>query len=275
MRELIQLLSDERIYKDMAVVLIPLVGTLLVYLYYRYREYREMMVNVVTYGVYCSVHQTINAGDATDYFDSDLYLSEPRNIKAVLRWFKEELHRERSAHGLIDRIAFVEKEDGPVGAITLKDLLSWYTGTPSVVIRPGRKGPALRIKFPHAGLARSKDNLGRSTKGDRLFVRNGQPECILLVSDVATTGTTILESVDFIERAGGHVRAAFVLYDRQEKGPAEDGLMMSAQERLNRKGIRLVSMVRSGELRQAAVNDRHLRRIAEAKGLQCGAQPVV
>ena len=274
MKELIQLLSDEQIYRDMAVVLVPLVGALLVYLYYRFREYSEMMVDVVKYGVYCSIHQTINAGDATDYFDSDLYLSEPRNIKAVLRWFKDELHRERRGHGSIDRIAFVEKEVGPVGAITLKDLLSWYTGTPSVVIRPGRKGPALRIKFSHAGLACTKDDQGRSAKGDSLFVRNGHPECIVLVSDVATTGTTILESVDFVERAGGQIKAAFVLYDRQEKIPAEDGSMMSAQERLNRKGIRLVSMVKSDELRQAAVNDSRVRRVAEAKGLQCGAQPV-
>ncbi len=273
MNEFVQLFLDVRIYRDVALVLIPLVGSLIVYLCYRYRGYREMMVDVVQYGVYCSVHQTINAGDTADYFDSDLYLGEPKNIKRVLQWFKEELRRERATHGSIDRIAFVEKEDGPVGALTLKDLLSWHTRTPSVVIRPGRKGPALRVKFPHAGLIRTKDDQGRSIAGAP-FSRDGRHERIVLVSDVATTGMTILECVNVIERNGGQVGAAFVLYDRQEQSASEDGAAISVDERLKRKGVRLVSMIRSEELKRAALRDKRLRRIVEAKGLHRGAQPV-
>lgn len=273
MNDFIKLLSDVRIYRDLALIMIPLVVLLIVYLYYRYRGYRQMMVDVVEYGVYCSVHQTINAGDIVDYFDSDLYLSEPRNIKRVLQWFREEFRRERAAHGSIDRIAFVEKEDGPVGALTLKDLLSWSTTTPTVVIRRGRKGPALRVKFRHAGLVRAVDDRARSMAG-KPFCQNGRHERVVLVSDVATTGMTIFESIDVIERTGGQVKAAFVLYDRQEKGVSEDGTVISVDERLKRRGIRLVSMIRSEELKRAALSDKRLRRIVEAKGLQYGAQPV-
>jgi orotate phosphoribosyltransferase len=85
---------------------------------------------------------------------------------------------------------------------------------------------------------------------------------------------TILECVDVIERNGGQVQAAFVLYDRQEKSVSEDGAVISVVERLKRKGIRLVSMIRSEELKRAALSDKRLRRIVEDKGLQCGVQPV-
>lgn len=269
MGDLIRLLLDIRIYRDLALVLIPLVGALMVYLYYRYRGYREMMVDLVEYGVYCSVHQTMNAGDTSDYFDSDLYLSEPRNIKRVLDWFKAQMRAERGACGSIDRIAFVEKEDGPVGAVTLKDLLSLSTGTPSVVIRTGRKGPALQVKFAHAGLSRVEGGqIGKP------FIRNGRNERIVLVSDVATTGRTILDSVDIIARAGGEVKAAFVLYDRQEMSQLDDEAAISAEERLKRRGVRLVSMIRSEELKRAALTDGRLRRIVEAKGLPYRTQPV-
>ncbi len=270
MSDLVRLLLDIRIYRDLALVLTPLVAALVVYLFFRYRGHREMMVDLVKYGVYCSVHQTMNAGDTGDYFDSDLYLSEPRNIKRVLDWFKTQMRAELGAYGSIDRIAFVEKEDGPVGAVTLKDLLSLSTGIPSVVIRTGRKGPALQVKFAHAGLSRVE---GGHTIG-KPFLRSGRSERIVLVSDVATTGRTMLESVDIIERAGGAVKAAFVLYDRQEMSHLEDDAAISAEERLKRRGVRLVSMIRSEELKRAALTDSRLRRIVEDKGLQHGAQPV-
>jgi orotate phosphoribosyltransferase len=85
---------------------------------------------------------------------------------------------------------------------------------------------------------------------------------------------TILECVEVIERNGGQVQVAFVLYDRQEKIVSEDGAVISVDERLKRKGIRLVSMIRSEELKRAALSDKRLRRIVEAKGLQCGVPPV-
>lgn len=38
--------------------------------------------------------------------------------------------------------------------------------------------------------------------------------------------------------------------------------------------IRLVSMIQSKELKRAALHDSRVRRVAEGKGLPCGAQPV-
>jgi hypothetical protein len=247
------------------IILTPISVALLLFLYFRHRAQDDTMIAVLRFGVWCSTHPKIHSGEARDYFDSDLFLSEPKNIGVVLQWFKEELQQER-ASGQIDRLAFIEKQEGPVGAVTLKDLLSWHTKTASAVVRPRRKGPALRVKFVHdglTGLAKDRDGLAESRKG---FFRRGSAEKIVLVSDVATTGTTILEAVDLIEKAGGCVKAAFVLYDRQERSAGPDGRSITAEERLRLRGIRLASMVKSHELKDAAIHNRRVRQAAEAKG---------
>jgi hypothetical protein len=266
MREILKFFLDPQMYRDLVIILTPISVALLLFLYFRYRAQNDTMIAVVKFGIWCSTHPKIHSGEARDYFDSDLFLSEPENIGVVLQWFKEEMQQERATSGEINRLAFIEKQEGPVGAVTLKDLLSWHTKTASAVVRPRRKGPALRVKFVHDGLTRlAQDQEGR-TESRKPFSRGGSAEKIVLVSDVATTGTTILEAVDLIQTGGGCVKAAFVLYDRQERSAGPDGRSMTAEERLRLRGIRLASMVKSHELKDAAIHNRRVRQAAEAKG---------
>jgi hypothetical protein len=197
------------------------------------------------YGLWRSTHPLVHAGNAKDYFDSDLYLGDLSNVRGVVEWFKEELDRQRTLSGRIDRLTFIEKDSGgPVGALTLKDLLSLETKVPSAIVRLGRKGPALKIKMVHPHLASSSP--GDFTTIEPKFRVNGEPEHVVIVSDVATTGTTILDTANRITEAGGQVEAAFVLYDREE-GSGSNGVI-TAEEKLRQNKIRLVSMIRASEM---------------------------
>jgi orotate phosphoribosyltransferase len=172
-------------------------------------------------------------------------LGDLDNVQGVVEWFKEELARQRELTGRVDRLTFIEKDSGgPVGALTLKDLLSLETKVPSAVVRLGRKGPALKIKMVHPHVVSSSP--GDFKTIEPKFRVNGDPERVVVVSDVATTGTTILDTAKRIEEAGGQVDAAFVLYDREEIPGTQDGL--TAEQKLKNHKIRLVAMLRAGEM---------------------------
>jgi orotate phosphoribosyltransferase len=209
------------LFIDMAVILTPLAAGVLYYLWIRQRETNEMLKAVREVALKSSEYEAVHAGRIPDYFDADLFLCDPKQIEGVVRWFKEELERQRELGVTIDRLAFIEKREGPVGALTLKDLLSLETRVPTAILRPRRKGPAPRIK----GLSWNRQPLIR-------FDRDGRSERVAIVSDVGTTGTTILEAVDMVEAAGGRVEVALVLYDRTE----------GAAKALEGRGMSLIAM---------------------------------
>jgi len=267
MRELLQLLLDLQTFRDIALFAFALVIAFVVYVYYRFRAHRNTLYGIVADGISCSTHQTVYADDAEDYFDYDLCVSKPKNIPAIERWLRAEIQRERSTRGQINRLAFVEKEGGPVGAISLKELISLRTGIPSLILRPGRKGPAPRIKFSHDSLYRSISRTGSSPTSRHILEGAAGRESVVLISDVATTGQTLLECVSMIEKAGGKVTAALVIYDRQELSASENGAVATVKDKLANRGIRLISMLTSDELRRAINDDPRIRSIAKERGL--------
>lgn len=192
-------------------------------------------------------------------------MGDPKNVGLTAHWFKEELAKQRHLSGQVDRLAFVEKQEGPVGALTLKDLLSWQTNIPSAIVRPGRKGPALRIKLLHKQ-APSRQGGDYGVTSER-FRSNGNPERVILVSDVATTGITILNSVKLIERAGGKVDAAFVLYDREELSQSNDR-SLTAEEKLKENGVRLVAMIKAKQIKTAMESVKSIGDAAKTKGVR-------
>lgn len=230
---------------DVAIVIAATVPFLLWFMLAQRRRAEATVSGFRKYGLWRSTHPLVHAGNAKDYFDSDLYLGDLGNLRGVVNWFTEELDHQRSMSGRIDRLTFIEKDSGgPVGALTLKDLLSLETNVPSAVVRLGRKGPALKIKMVHL-------NVSSSIPGDFKTIEpkfrvNGEPERVIIVSDVATTGTTILDTAKRITEAGGQVEAAFVLYDREEMAGGD--CSVTAEEKLKANNIRLVSMIRAGEM---------------------------
>ena len=215
---------------DMTTVLAPLSAAMLCYLWLRQKDTDEMLKAVQNIGLHFSRYESVYAGPLQDFFDADLFLGDPKHLDRVVRWFKEELETQRELGITIDRLAFIEKREGPVGALTLKDLLSHETGVPVAILRPRRRGPAPRIK----GLSRDSQPLSRFDEG-------GVQEHVAILSDTGTTGTTILEAVDMVEKAGGKVDVAFVLYDRAE----------GASEALKAHSVRLLAMAGPEQLKAA------------------------
>ena len=215
-------------FVDMAIVLVPLSAAALCYLWLRQRDTVAMLASVERVGLHFSQYAPVHGGSLLhDYFDADLFLCEPQNIDRSLQWLKEELDNQREAGSSIDRLVFIEKREGPVGALTLKDLVSRETRIPTALLRPRRRGPAPRVK----GLVDGKEPLTR-------FDQTGKPERVAIISDVGTTGTTILEAVEMVQSAGGSAEIAFVLYDRGE----------GATQALKQRGVQLYSMARSSDV---------------------------
>lgn len=61
---------------------------------------------------------------------------------------------------------------------------------------------------------------------------------VVIIDDVATTGSTLLKAVKSVQHAGGIVKACFVVIDREQ----------GAKERLSRENIRLISLLTTTEI---------------------------
>ena len=116
-------------------------------------------------------------------------------------------------------------EMGAVPLLGTVAALSWTHGRPVSAIfvrkQPKAHGTALMIE----GL---DDDGGETLAGRR----------VTLIDDVATTGESIIKAVDQIEMAGGSVRDAIVILDREE----------GAAGRLGLRGIRLHALFTATEL---------------------------
>lgn len=253
---LLNLFSDIGLYRDLIFLLFLLLLFSAPFMWRQQRQAKIDLFNVFQHGLWSSTHQTANAGKTNSYFDADLFLTESENIGTTLKWVKEELKNTQKTKGKIDRLAFVEKSEGPVGVITLQGLLCLEADLPGALIRLRRNGPAMKIK------AISKN----ATQRKALFCADGKPEKIVLLSDVVTTGTTILSAVNEIKKHGGVVSAVYVLYDREDLVPGESDKITGSQL-LKREGIEVSSMRTAKELLAAAEKDKELLRLAKKKGV--------
>lgn len=151
------------------------------------------------------------------YVDVDKFLRIPRNVEKVGDWFESLLEVEEKVNGRIDRLAFLENEAGPVGAISLKDFICSRTGKSSIIIRLRKEIDELAVK-------------GAPYQKDWEVATVGKGERIMLVSDVATSGWSIHKAAKRVETVGGRVDTAVVLFDRG----------IGASELLRQDGVRLL-----------------------------------
>lgn len=168
-----------------------------------------------------SVYVLSNGASSTEYTDFDGYylggvgdhefskdLAQQRLVELIQKVVPNigEAARKHS----IARLAFYEKrDDGPVGMLTHMNLIAVICGIESCIIRPEKRLLAASIK-------------GRPiVPGERFMI----------VSDVATSGHTILRVATRIREVGGIVPAAFVLYDRcsgAKQHLAEEGIALES-----------------------------------------------
>ncbi len=166
-----------------------------------------------------STYTLNNGAHSGVYFDVTSYLMGLRDSEE----YEVDLAMERSGSELDDvieelrsicksneigRIAFIEPDSGrAIGILPAMTTILSRIDLPSCVVRPRKRLKIERI-------------LGAPIYGG---------EEILLVSDVATTGRTLIEAARVLQAANGRVAHAFVIYDRGE----------TAFERLAEAGIQL------------------------------------
>ncbi len=197
------------------------------------RRDKEMILDFVR-SARGSTFTTVAGIPSTSFTDLDEYLLgrvpgdafQTELAKTRREWLAQRMAKrilDSCARLAIARLAFIEKPDaGPLGAITLLDTLLNLTGLEGCIIRPGKRLHVARVK-------------GRTIQsGERLMI----------VSDVATTGTTILLAAQTIRQLGGIVVAAYVVYDRGQ----------GAKDYLEKNGIQLVAEI-DKELQASAETD--------------------
>jgi orotate phosphoribosyltransferase len=130
-------------------------------------------------GISHSEHGFVSGGKGQDYYDLDEASADPKISSRLADQYESMISELILERGPVDRLVFIEKKVGPVGAVTLRDVLSQKTDIPALIARPRRRLAASAIK-------------GDFTPGDK----------VILVTDVITKGTTVLDPIQKLERLG-------------------------------------------------------------------------
>ncbi len=98
-----------------------------------------------------------------------------------------------------------------IGGMTMgADPISLAVGMTSAMENPDEMIQVFNIRKEPKGHGRGKQIEGNFKEGDEVIV----------VDDVITTGGSTIQAIDAIERAGGKVKFALILVDREEGGRA-------------------------------------------------------
>ncbi len=169
-----------------------------------------------------STWQTTGGAPSLYFCDMDALIASPDKLNEWAENFAAKIRDIEKVKGSIDKLAFIEKHEGPIGILVLLGMIEAKTMIPSIVVRINKR------------------TLLGSIKG--ATIKNN--DHIIILSDVATKGTSIKKAAQIISEFGGRVDTALVAYDR----------MNGAKENLSLIGIELVSLenadklVESGEI---------------------------
>ena len=146
---------------------------------------------------------TLASGAKSDlYIDCRVTALDPIGARLIGQLGWQAVHERIQAEGLdIDAI----------GGMTMgADPISLAVGMTSAMENPDEMIQVFNIRKEPKGHGRGKQIEGNIKSGDQVVV----------VDDVITTGGSTLQAIDVIEAAGGEVKFALVLVDREEGGRA-------------------------------------------------------
>jgi orotate phosphoribosyltransferase len=147
------------------------------------------------------------------FYDIDASLTNHKDLDAILKYYTSSINEIQNSFGRIDKLAFIEKDSGPVGTISLLGVLTRRLKLSSIIIRPRR-----RLDL-------------NSIKGDL-----GYKDRIVILSDIATSGGGIKAAVKKLSSKQAKVIAAVVLVNRMTKEDMEDlALPLYCAFRINEK----------------------------------------
>ena len=146
-----------------------------------------------------------HGGTSEYYVDKYLFETDPRCLEAI-------------AHAFAERVDSDDKLGGvALGGVPLAAATSVAAGVPYVIARKQRK------EYGTGNLIE-----GRLEAGEEVIV----------VEDIVTTGTSLVDAVDALREAGATVDRALVVVDRQEGG----------RETVEAAGVEMEALVTADEL---------------------------
>lgn len=174
------------------------------------------------YGVVSKSNWALARGIPSKYFfdiDKGAYSSEC--LRAISNRYARKIKEIREREPGIDRLAFIEKDFGTIGALLFMSSIVSRTGIDAIIIR-----------------LRKEISLG-SVKGASRTSQNA----VIIVSDVLTSGEGIEKAAETIKEYGAKVPYAVVLFDREQGG----------RQRLERLGIKVETILTRGQLIQTGI----------------------
>jgi len=180
-----------KVLLDPVIVIVPILAGLFFALV-AYRQFQKQRVEILIKPGLCQSRWITVGGTESDfYYDIDKASFSPKTKEKVDNWYIENL-KELQGKFNIDGIAFIEREAGPVGAITKKDLITAMTGIPSIIVRPRKRIRASVVK----GIEK--------VEGQRIVV----------ITDVVTTGASVNRVIDILQDRGVTIVAVIAMVNR-------------------------------------------------------------
>ena len=140
-----------------------------------------------------SEYELVRGGHGRSYIDVDEFFGDKRDLGA-----------EKALDAMVEKltvigkkaplraVVFVERDSGPVGMIAARHRFASHVALPLLTLRPRKR------------IRKSVLKGGELKPGD----------CVVIITDVSTTGETIAEAARMILDLGGRVAAAISFVDR-------------------------------------------------------------
>jgi len=140
-----------------------------------------------------------SGGKGSDYVDIDTILGSATDADIFVEEIVEKIESDIGVEKY-DRIAFLDKSDGPVGLLPYAREISHKLGERPLVLRLDKRVRHEIEKVKGIPAEASLDH-----------------ESVLLVDDVVTTGNTQREAIELVEDRGGSVTGLLAVYARDEE----------------------------------------------------------
>lgn len=193
------------------------------------REYGELVLTL-NRGIESSTHLLKGGGKEPFFVDFDCITEDALACKKIGEGFSERIQQIADHWGRKpDFLGFIEKDGiGTVGALKLSGYISSGTDIPNILIRHTRELPYARIKISEDKSANEKRLEGKK---------------VLVISDVSTTGTELMDAIKDIQDNGGEVTDVILYFSR---------CSIETLEYFQRKGVTLHPLINESMAREIA-----------------------